>query len=42
MPQTYLRLPEGEAEIDAANLLTIAAMYGDTAGTFVLFRCKRD
>jgi hypothetical protein len=31
--------PQGQQEIDAANLLTIAAMNGGTASTFLPFRC---
>lgn len=31
--------PVGDAEMEAANLLTIAAMNGGTASTFLPFRC---
>jgi hypothetical protein len=31
--------PERDVEIEAANLLTIAAMNGGTASTFLPFRC---
>ena len=31
--------PENKAEIDAANLLTVASMNGGTASSFLPFRC---